>query len=94
MLVQDIQLAFVPPYPIELVKGSGQSSTSTPYSSRPNQFPPDGTTYQSNPSFNNPPQNMTPGNCPPGIPCDKLRPYQPQPQTKKDDDVDDDDGDN
>ncbi len=86
LLVQDINLGFT--HPIDLVKGSGQNSSTT----RPNNqdFPPDGTIFTpNNPNFNNP-------QCPPGIPCN-IRPYvPPTPQDKKDvdDDDDDDDGDN
>jgi len=80
LLVQDIQLGFLAPYPIELVKGSGQTSSS---SSRTPGF--------QDPSVYQPPQPNP--QCPPGIPCNNIRQYQtPQPQ-KKDDDVDDD-GDN
>lgn len=83
LLVQDTQLAFLAPYPIELVKGSGSTSTTSTIPGR-NQ------PYQ-DPSLQQPQQT----NCPPGIPCNNLRPYPtPQPQ-KKDEDVDDnDDGDN
>ncbi len=82
LLVQDIQLGFLAPYPIELVKGAGQTtSTSIPGRNPPfpDQFP----------------QTQQTPQCPPGIPCNNLRPYPtPQPQ-KKDEDVDDnDDGDN
>jgi hypothetical protein len=81
LLVQDIQLGFLPPYPIELVKGTGQSSSTT--------------FNRSSPNFNDPSLvQPNPNPCPPGIPCNNIRPYQtPQPQ-KKDDDDDDDDGDN
>lgn len=83
LLVQDIQLGFLAPYSMELVKGSGQTSSSTttrqPDSNYPNGFNP-------NPQVN--PQ------CPPGIPCNNLKPYPtPQQQKSADDDVDDD-GDN
>jgi hypothetical protein len=84
LLVQDIQLAFLAPYSIDLVKGTGTSSTSTTRQN-PNS-PTDGGFY--NP--NNP--NVQQPQCAPGIPCN-LRPYippTPQPQ-KKDDDVDDND---
>jgi len=90
LLVQDIQLGFLSPYSIELIKGSGQTSSTTPtYPNRANPYPqpqiPD-------PSMVNP-NNPNP-QCPPGIPCDKLRPYPtPQPQ-KKDVDDNDEDGDN
>ena len=82
LLVQDIQLGFLAPYSIELVKGSGQTS------SIPGRNPPG---YQ-DPMFQQPQQQPP---CPPGIPCNNLRPYPtPQPQ-KKDEDVDDnEDGDN
>jgi hypothetical protein len=86
LLVQDIQLGFLAPYSIELVKGPGQSSSTTNFNNR------------SNPSFSDPsmvqpnPPNIQ---CPPGIPCTNIRPYQtPQPQKKDDDDDVDDDGDN
>ncbi len=91
MMVQDTQLGFLPPYSIELVKGSGQTSSTTPtFPNRPNRNQPvfpDPSMVQPNPN----PQ------CPPGIPCNNIRPYRtPQPQQKKEDsDVDDDeDGDN
>ena len=85
LLVQDINLTFLQPYQIELVKGAGQTSSGT-------------TTFnRSNPTFNDPSvvnPNSPNIQCPPGIPCNNLKPYQtPQPQ-KKDDDVDDDDPDN
>jgi hypothetical protein len=87
LVVQDTQLTFLPPYSIDLVKASGQSSSTMPsFQNRPN------------PAFNDPsvinPNNPNP-QCPPGIPCNTIRPYQtpsPPPQ-KKDEDVDDD-GDN
>jgi len=85
LLVQDINLTFLPPYPIELVKGAGQTSTTV----RGN-FPNDGNTYQQLPGIQNQPQQ-----CPPGIPCN-IRPMiqqTPNPNKKDDDDVDDD-GDN
>jgi hypothetical protein len=88
LLVQDINLGFLAPYPIKLVDGSGQSA-----STRPNQnpnFPNDGNTYQ--PYQNNP---NIPQPCPPGIPCNIPRYIPPTPQTQKDvDDNDDDDGNN
>lgn len=42
------------------------------------------------------PTVITPGNCPPGIPCNNVQPFNPQPQPRrtpadKKDDVDDDD---
>jgi hypothetical protein len=80
LLVQDIQLGFLAPYSIELVKGSGQSSSTTTF----NRNFPDPNIAQPNVQ------------CPPGIPCNNIRPYQtqtPQPQKKDDEDVDDD-GDN
>jgi hypothetical protein len=83
LLVQDIQLGFLAPYSMELVKGSGQTSSTTTRQTNPNS--PDGI-YQTQPTF--------PQNCPPGIPCNNLKPYPtPQPQKNADDDVDDD-GDN
>jgi len=83
LLVQDTQLGFLAPYQIELVKGSGSSSTT---STIPGRNPPFQDQFQ---------QPQQPTNCPPGIPCNNLRPYPtPQPQ-KKDEDVDDnEDGDN
>lgn len=93
LLVQDINLTFLPPYSINLVQGSGQSlgGGTTPFNNRSNpNFP--------NPNFNDPSMVQTPQvqpnqQCPPGIPCDKIKPYvTPQPQKKED--VDDEDGDN
>jgi len=79
LLVQDIQLGFLPPYSIDLVKGSGSSSSTN---RNPNSFDPN--MVQPNPN----PQ------CPPGIPCGNIQRYPtPVPQKKDDDDVDDD-GDN
>lgn len=93
LLVQDINLTFLPPYSIDLVKGSGQSFSggTTPYN------PQTPRNYQ-NPSFNDPTMVQTPQiqpnqQCPPGIPCEKLKPYQ-TPQTEKKEDVDDEDGNN
>ena len=81
LLVQDNQLGFLSPYQIELVKGTGPTSSTTTGNRNPNL--PDG--------FQPQPQNTI--QCPPGIPCGNLQRYPtPQPQ-KKDDDVDDD-GDN
>jgi hypothetical protein len=83
LLVQDIQLTFLPPYSIELVKGAGQTSTMP--TRTPATFP-DG--------FNPTAPTLNQQQCPPGIPCNNLKPYvQPTPQPKSDDDVDDD-GDN
>lgn len=89
LLVQDVNYNFIPPYPIELAKGSGQSSsTRTTNPNYPN--------YPNDPSVVNP--NIPPQQCPPGIPCTNLRPYviqTPQPQKKDvDDDNPDEDGDN
>jgi hypothetical protein len=82
--VQDINLTFLQPYPIDLVKGSGQTSGTTFNRSSP--------TF--NEQFNNQNNQTLQQPCPPGIPCDKLQRYPtPQPQ-KKDEDVDDEDGDN
>jgi hypothetical protein len=81
LLVQDIQLGFLPPYSMELVKGSGQTSSSTT-TRQPNPNFPDG--FNPNPQINT--------QCPPGIPCN-LKPYPTPQQQKSDDDVDDD-GDN
>ncbi len=83
LLVQDINLGFLAPYPIKLVNGTGQNS-STPQNQNP-PFPNDGTynPYQNNPNIPQP--------CAPGIPCN-IRPYTP-PQPQKDVD-DNDDGDN
>lgn len=92
MLVQDTQLGFLPPYSIDLVKGSGQTSTSMPtFPNRPipNQpsFPDPSMVQQPNPNMNT--------QCPPGIPCNNpIRPYRTPEQKKDDSDVDDDDGDN
>jgi len=87
LLVQDIQLGFLPPWPIDLVKGSGQtSSTST---TRPYQ---DGSVINQYPQMQPQPQLQN-SPCPPGIPCNQYKPY-PSPQPQKSDDVDDDDGDN
>jgi hypothetical protein len=85
MTVQDTQLGFLPPYSIELVKGSGQTSSTTTFPNRQNPSFPDPTMVQPNPNM----QNI------PGIP-NNVRPYRtPQPQKKDDSDVDDDgDGDN
>jgi len=81
LLVQDIQLGFLAPYTMELIKGSGQTSSTTtrqPDQNYPNGFP----------------QNQQmPQQCPPGIPCNNLKPYPTPQQQKSDDDVDDD-GDN
>jgi hypothetical protein len=93
LLVQDTQLGFLPPYSIDLVKGSAQTSTTTTpgFPSRNQPFPP----QPSLPDASIVQPNANP-QCPPGIPCDRIRPYQtpsPQPQKKDDDDVDDD-GDN
>lgn len=82
LLVQDIQLGFLAPYSMELVKGSGQSSSTTTTTRPTNPNFPDG--FNPNPQIN--PQ------CPPGIPCN-LKPY-PTPQPQKNDDDVDDDGDN
>jgi hypothetical protein len=83
LLVQDIQLGFLAPYSMELVKGSGQtSSTSTTTRQQDSNYP------------NGFPNQQIPPQCPPGIPCNNLKPYPtPQPQKNADDDVDDD-GDN
>ena len=84
LLVQDIQLGFLAPYSMELVKGAGQTSSNTPTRPTSPNFP-DG--------FNQT-QPISPQQCPPGIPCDRIKQYQtPQPQKNADDDVDDD-GDN
>jgi hypothetical protein len=84
LLVQDINLTFLPPYSIDLIKGAGQTSTSV----RQN-FPTDGNTYQQYPGIQTQPQQ-----CPPGIPC-TVRPMIVQtPQPNKSDDDADDDGDN
>lgn len=83
LLVQDIQLGFLAPYSMELVKGSGQSSSTTTTTRPTNPNFPDG--FNPNPQIN--PQ------CPPGIPCNNLKPY-PTPQPQKSDDDVDDDGDN
>jgi len=83
LLVQDIQLGFLAPYSMDLVKGSGQTSSTTTTTRQPNPNFPDG--FNPNPQIN--PQ------CPPGIPCDRLKPYPTPQQQKSDDDVDDD-GDN
>lgn len=91
LLVQDINLTFLPPYSIDLIKGSGQNfgggTTFTP--TNPN-FP--------NPNFNDPsmvqqPQIQPNQQCPPGIPCDRIK-QMPAPQPQKKEDVDDEDGDN
>lgn len=84
LLVQDINLGFT--HPVDLVKGTGQSSTTTTRPTNPN-FPN---------GFDPNPQNF-PQQCPPGIPCNNLKPlFTPVPQDKKDvdDDDNDDDGDN
>ncbi|HEY8561144.1 MAG TPA: hypothetical protein VIL74_12285 [Pyrinomonadaceae bacterium] len=88
LLVKDTQLDFLPPYSIELVKGSGQiSSSPTDFNTRRNQGFNDSIVVQ-------PPQPPS-TQCPPGIPCNTIRPYQtPQPQKKDEDVDDDDDGDN
>lgn len=79
LIVQDVNLGFT--HPVELVKGAGQTSSSSRISPG---FTTDGTNNQ-----------PIPPQCPPGIPCDKLRPYvAPTPQQKKEEDVDDEDGDN
>lgn len=84
LLVQDTFLGFT--HQVELVKGAGQSSSTT----RPN--PNDRTIFSpNNPNIPYPNQP-----CIPGIPCD-IKPYvppTPQPQKKDDDVNDDDDGDN
>ncbi len=86
LLVQDINLGFT--HSIELVKGSGQNSSTTP---RPN--------FPNNPNFPNgfdPNTQISPQNIP-GIPntYKQYVPPTPQPQDKKDvDDNDTDDGDN
>jgi hypothetical protein len=83
LLVQDINLGF--PYTIELVKGAGQSSSTSIKSNNPND---------PNNGFNPNPQQLN-GQCPPGIPCNRFSPYPtPQPQDKKDVDDDDDNDDN
>jgi hypothetical protein len=83
IVVKDINLGFE--YTVEAAKGAGQS-TSTTTINRP-----------TNPNFPDPsmvqPTNPNNPNCPPGIPCNNIRPYQ-TPQPKKDDDDVDDDGDN
>lgn len=91
LLVQDIQLGFLSPYSIDVVKGAGQTSSTTPtYPSRNNPYP---NQPFSDPSIVNP-NNSNP-QCPPGIPCDRIRPYQTPPPQKKDvDDDNDEDGDN
>jgi hypothetical protein len=89
LLVQDINLGFLPPYSIELIKGAGQTSSTGGTIINGRQTPP-----FTNDGFQVPPnmQNQQP-NCPPGIPCNLPRvQLTPQPQ-KNDDDVDDD-GDN
>jgi hypothetical protein len=97
MLVKDINLGFLSPYPVELVKGAGGTSTSTTTTTpsqpiitrRPPGFP--------DPSMVQQPTIISPSDCPPGIPCDKLqrvpvpnmnRPNPRDPTSK--DDVDDD----
>lgn len=83
LLVQDIQLGFLAPYSMELIKGSGQTSSTSTTTRQPNQNYPNG--------FNPNPQTVQ--QCPPGIPCDQFK-QQPQPQQQKTDDDVDDDGDN
>lgn len=96
LLVQDTQLGFLPPYTIDLVKGSGQTSSTFTTPGFPNRNNP---RNPSQPSFPDPSlvqPNPNP-QCPPGIPCDRIRPYQtpqPPPEQKKDDVDDDEDGDN
>jgi hypothetical protein len=90
LLVQDINLTFLPPYPIELIKGAGQTSSTSG-----RQFPNDGNNYT--PYTPNVPTIQNPQQCPPGIPCNVPRyiPPTPNPNQKDvDDNDDDDDGDN
>ncbi|MEP6900908.1 MAG: hypothetical protein ABJA66_04110 [Actinomycetota bacterium] len=81
LLVQDINLGFT--HPIELVKGSGQSSSTTIRPNNPN-FPNDGNNYIPYPNQ----QNI------PGIPNSIPRYVQPTPQPQDKKDEDDDDGNN
>lgn len=79
LLVQDINLGFQ--HSIDLVKGAGQSNSTTTRQNNPN-FP-NGNGFDPNP--------QTIQQCPPGIPCNVPRYIPPTPQDKKD--VDDDDND-
>ncbi len=86
LLVQDINLGFLAPYPIKLIEGSGQSATTRQLQNP--SLPNDGNVYQ---PYQNNPNIQQP--CPPGIPCNVPRYVPPQPQ-KDVDDNDDDDGNN
>ncbi len=90
LMVQDVNLGFM--HTVELVKGSGgQFSSST---TGPNHRLPSNNIYQPNyPTIPNQPIPNQP--CPPGIPCDKIKPYEsPTPNPQKQDADDDEDGDN
>lgn len=100
LLVKDINLGFLSPYTVELVKGTGTTGLSSPTMTSPSQPPitrrppgfPDATMIQQ-------PTTVNPADCPPGIPCDRYqrapvpdanRPNPDRRDPNRKDDVDDD----